>query len=114
MIYLRFILLSLLLCWLAWAVGPRCDQAPNLFCAQGGNGVLDVVALGAKADGSTDNASVFTTIAATADANPGSTLYFPDGTYVYSGGLTFTQPVTLTGGHGAVLNYTGTGFAVKF
>ena len=72
---------------------------------------------GAKADGRTDNSNAFK---AAADwANSGSqaapkSLYFPSGVYLYSGGLVFTQPVTLLGTVNAVLSYTGNAEAIKF
>jgi hypothetical protein len=76
-----------------------------------------VACFGAKPDGTSDNASAFK---AAADwANQGSqtsprSLYFPAGTYSYSGGLIFTQPVTLHGTIDAILNYTGAHEAIRF
>src|SRR5437016_1357060 len=79
--YLRFILLSLIVCRLAWAVGPTCPQAPDLFCATGNPGVFSVKAFGAVGDGTTDDtAAVRAAFAAVPAA--GGTVYFPPGTYI--------------------------------
>src|SRR5437667_3479516 len=76
----RSILLSLMACRLAFAVGPRCDQADQLLCAKGGNGVYDVKAFGAFGDGTTDDtAAIYATFAA---APEGAEVFFPAGTYV--------------------------------
>lgn len=79
--------------------------------------IMSVQDFGAVADNVTDNLTAFTNAAAAVNAIAASTglkveLYFPNGSYLYTGGLVFTRPVELTG-YGAVLNYTGTGIAVK-
>src|SRR5205823_4435774 len=75
----RSILLSLMACRLAFAVGPRCDQADQLLCAKGGNGVYDVKSFGAVGDGTANDTSALAAAATAAGAN--GILYFPCGTY---------------------------------
>lgn len=72
----------------------------------------DVTYFGAVGDGATDNSTAFAAASNWANARVGRTLSFPDGTYNYVSGLAFTQPVGLSGGPGAILNYLGTGNAV--
>lgn len=74
-----------------------------------GREVLSVLDFGAS-PANADNASAFALAAAALSS--GATLYFPPGNYSYSGGLSFSLPVTLRGENGAILNYTGTGKAV--
>lgn len=74
---------------------------------------MNVKAFGANGDGITNNDTAFTAAAAWANAGVRRTLFFPDGNYVYTGGLVFTTPVSLVGGHGAILTYNGSGLAVK-
>ncbi|MBV8382896.1 MAG: hypothetical protein JOZ63_09825 [Planctomycetaceae bacterium] len=78
---------------------------------------FDVTDYGAKRDNSTDNVTAFTALAAVVNAHPQQTpytIYFPDGNYLYTGGLNFTTPVILMGSNAAVLDYSGTGNAVTF
>lgn len=80
------------------------------------NGQYNARAFGAAGDGTTDNATAFAAIATFINALSGSypvTVWFPDGNYLYTDGLAFTRPVTLAGGHEAILNYSGTGKAIK-
>jgi hypothetical protein len=74
---------------------------------------LDARDFGAKGDGLADESAAFAAAAAACDAAPGSTLHFPEGTYRYTGGLSFSRPVTLEGNLGAVLDYRGDGKAVQ-
>lgn len=74
--------------------------------------VRSVTDFGAVGDGVTSNNTAFAAAATWANSATGKTLFFPDGTYAYSAGLAFTLPVTLQGGQGAVLNYSGAGNAV--
>lgn len=85
---------------------------------------LNVMTYGADNTGASDNATAFGNAAAAANSyvqgqvntqpvTP-ATVYFPYGIYQYSGGLSFTQPVTLLCEPGAVLNYTGAAHAVDF
>jgi len=77
---------------------------------------------GAVADGVTDNATAFASLVAAVnavantDGTPVSVQFSgnSDGkSYRYSSGLAFTRPVVLWGDGGAILDYTGTGMAVK-
>lgn len=80
------------------------------------NGQYNARAFGAVGDGTTDNATAFAAISTFINALSGSypvTVWFPDGNYLYTSGLAFTRPVTLAGGHEAILNYSGTGKAIK-
>ena len=72
---------------------------------------VSVKDFGAVGDGVTDNAVAFA-LAASAVAS-GGTLIIPKGAWNYSDGLTFTTPVGLMLDPNAVLNYTGTGYAVQ-
>jgi hypothetical protein len=87
-----------------------------------GSGFFNVLSYGAVANNSTDNATAFAALAADVNAftevtvngrevEP-PTVYFPAGAYLYTSGLSFTQPVTLRGEQGSVLNYTGSAHAI--
>ena len=78
--------------------------------------VFNVLDYGAVGDGSTDNATAFAAVATAVNATSSTyptVVYFPPGTYLYTDGLTFTVPVELQGTTGSILNYTGTGKAMK-
>lgn len=76
---------------------------------------LDVTNFGAVCDGSTDNAAAFEKISDYVNQSGGNiSVFFPDGKYSYSGGLSFTKPVKLYSNGGAALFYTGTGRAISF
>lgn len=76
---------------------------------------LDVTNFGAVRDGAADNAAAFQQVSNYVNQSDGDiSVFFPDGVYVYSGGLSFIKPVKLYSNGGAVLRYTGTGRAVTF
>lgn len=79
--------------------------------------VLSVKDFGAVGNGVTDDATAFGLVATAVNAIANTNgdpvnIFFPEGTYLYTGGLIFTRPVMLHGP--GVLNYTGTGKAVSF
>lgn len=69
--------------------------------------VVSASDFGAVADNATDNATAFAAVSTFANANPRTTIEFNCGTYLYTTGLTITQPVTLDGLECANLNYSG-------
>src|SRR5213596_2066607 len=93
----RSILLSLLLCRLAWAVGPRCDQATNLFCGKGATGFYDVVSFGAVGNGVANDAGAIQLALDAAAVAGGGIVYLPCGTYLLQATLLIGDNVTLQG-----------------
>ena len=88
-----------------------------------GPGFFNALNYGAVADNNTDNATAFAALATAVNAYSetavntqlvgAAVVYFPPGTYLYTSGLAFTQPVTLLGQRcGSLLNYTGSAHAV--
>ena len=82
-----------------------------------------VFGYGAVGDGSTDNSTAFANLASAVNAYSGvniqdyPTVVIPGGsagataTYNFASGLSFTRPVTIQCGQGAILNYTGSAHA---
>src|SRR5438128_4987174 len=103
----RSILFSLMACRLAFAVGPRCDQADQLLCAKGGNGVFNVAnyaSLQAALDAAGPNFVVGVpagsyTMAARLTFQPGESILCPRGPQLNAGQAT----ITFTGASGAVI-----------
>src|SRR5205823_7338982 len=88
----RSILLSLMACRLAFAVGPRCDQADQLLCAKGGNGVFNVKSYGAVGDGVADDTAAVQAAIDAANSTAGALagggiVFFPLGSYLISASL---------------------------
>lgn len=75
------------------------------------SGTIRARQFGAKADNTTDNATVFAAAAAAVPVN-GTLEFDGPGTFKYTAGLAFSTPVVLKRSNGAILNYTGTGNAV--
>src|SRR5437763_7753967 len=93
----RSILLSLMACRLAFAVGPRCDQADQLLCAKGGNGVYDVTTYGAVGNGVANDAGAIQSALDAADTAGGGLVYLPCGTYLLQATLLVGDNTTLAG-----------------
>lgn len=90
--------------------GPSSTVAARLAAASFGVNVRDYGA--APGNSAAQNNTAFTAASAAVTAAGGGVLYFPPGSYSYSGGLNLTVPCVLMG-YGATLNYTGSGIAVK-
>lgn len=77
---------------------------------------ISVKDFGAVGDGVVDDTVALTALAAWVNSRPKYsnpvTVYFPNGTYLYSGGLDFIRPVAIYGHQGATLKYTGSGKAL--
>lgn len=77
---------------------------------------ISVKDFGAVGDGVVDDTAALTALAAWVNSRPKYsnpvTVYFPNGTYLYSGGLDFIRPVAIYGLQGATLKYTGSGKAL--
>ena len=77
---------------------------------------ISVKDFGAVGDGVVDDTAALTALAAWVNSRPKYsnpvTVYFPNGTYLYSGGLDFIRPVAIYGHQGATLKYTGSGKAL--
>ena len=89
-------------CRLAFAVGPRCDQADQLLCAKGGNGVFNVKSYGAVGDGVADDTAAVQAAIDAANSTAGALagggiVFFPLGSYLISASLRVYGGITLTG-----------------
>lgn len=88
---------------------PRTQHAKNA-------DIISVKDFGAVGDGVVDDTAALTALAAWVNSRPKYsnpvTVYFPNGTYLYSGGLDFIRPVAVYGHQGATLKYTGSGKAL--
>ena len=77
---------------------------------------VSVKDFGAVGDGVVDDTAALTALAAWVNSRPKYsnpvTVNFPNGTYLYSGGLDFIRPVAIYGHQGATLKYTGSGKAL--
>lgn len=74
---------------------------------------INVRHFGIVGDGSTDNTTALRALATWADQQPGKQIiFFPPGTYVWSGSVQFNEQVELTGTEDTWLQYTGTGSAL--
>lgn len=78
--------------------------------------IISVKDFGAVGDGVVDDTAALTALAAWVNSRPKYsnpvTVKFPNGTYLYSGGLDFIRPVAIYGHQGATLKYTGSGKAL--
>lgn len=93
--------------------------ATTTSCANVPVGALCYVVTG---NNSTDNSTVFASIASAANSYTQTTVngwvsspltvHFATGTYVYGSGLDFTQPVTIDCEPGTLFNYTGSAHAI--
>lgn len=88
---------------------PRTQHAKNA-------DIISVKDFGAVGDGVVDDTAALTALAAWVNSRPKYsnpvTVNFPNGTYLYSGGLDFIRPVAIYGHQGATLKYTGSGKAL--
>lgn len=78
--------------------------------------IISVKDFGAVGDGVVDDTAALTALAAWVNSRPKYsnpvTVNFPNGTFLYSGGLDFIRPVAIYGHQGATLKYTGSGKAL--
>jgi hypothetical protein len=79
--------------------------------------IVSIQDFGAIGNGTTDNTTAFTALSTWVNSQTSTGkpigIYFPQGTYLYSSGLDFQNPVAIYSDYMATLSYTGTGNAIN-